>query len=218
MKVHSYTKAGHKQEAQVTLDKVVFEAELNPELVDLAYRSYLAAGRNSHAKALTRGLVSGGGKKPWRQKGTGRARVGSSRVPNWRGGGVVFGPTGTENYAINLTTKMKRAAIRQALSAQAKDKKLAVIEAFEAEGKVKPTLELLGKIGVSGSILIVVPTKNSLIDRATRNVAGVKAVEAKYLNVYDVLNADFILLDKKSLPVLEAWLSEVKTARAEEPK
>src|SRR4051812_22507012 len=115
----SYSKTGTKHEAEVKLDQVVFDAEANHELVAQAYRTYLANGRNAHPTTLQRGQVRGGGRKPWKQKGTGKARVGSIRVPNWRGGGITFGPIGNENHALSLPTKMKRSAIRQALSMSA---------------------------------------------------------------------------------------------------
>ena len=108
-----YSKNGTKQPEGRRLDDSVFGAEASHELVAQAYRTYLANGRVAGASTLKRGQVQGGGKKPWRQKGTGRARVGSSRVPNWRGGGVVFGPTGNENHTLSLPVRMKRLAIRQ---------------------------------------------------------------------------------------------------------
>ena len=206
VKVASYTKLGNKQDSQVTLDTAVFGVEPNAGLLQLAYRAYLANGRNAAPQVLNRGDVSGGGKKPWRQKGTGRARVGSSRVPNWRGGGVVFGPTGLENHTLKLSAGVKRQAVRQALSAQAKDDKLMVIEDFAADGKVKPTIELLSKLKASGRILLVVGQKDQLVDRATRNIAGLKTVQAKYLNVYDLLNADTIIVTKKSVEIIKDWL------------
>jgi large subunit ribosomal protein L4 len=207
--VAAYTKSGNKKETAAKLNAAVFGVEPNHNLLGLAYRAYLANGRTASAKTLTRGEVRGGGKKPWRQKGTGRARAGSSRIPHWTGGGVAFGPTGEQNYTVEIPTKMKRAAIRQALSLQATDKKLVVIEAFDSpEGKVKPTLQLLDKLKADGSVLIVVEAKDGLVDRATRNIPGIKAVEAKYVNVFDILNADLILISQKSLDVLGAWLGE----------
>jgi large subunit ribosomal protein L4 len=203
-----YTKSGSKQAESVKLDAAVFGLEANHELLDLAYRAYLANGRGSHAKTLTRGEVRGGGKKPWKQKGTGRARVGSSRVPNWRGGGVVFGATGNENYTINMPIQMKRLAIRQALSIQAADKKIIILEDFATEGRVKTTVELLGKMGVQGNIVLAVDEKTQIIDRATRNVEGLHTVSAQYFNVFTILNADAIIITQKSLPVISAWLGE----------
>lgn len=207
----SYSKTGAKQEATVKLEQTVFGIEANHELIGQAYRTYLANGRSAHAATLKRGEVAGGGKKPWRQKGTGRARVGSIRVPNWRGGGVVFGPTGNENFTLNLPVKMKRAAIRQALSLQAEAKNVAVIESFDSQdGRVKPVAELLGKLGLDGRVVLVVAEKTPLIIRATRNIAGLETVSAKYLNVYTVMNADHLVFTKESLDIVKAWLGEDK--------
>jgi large subunit ribosomal protein L4 len=205
----SYSKTGTKQDASVKLDKGIFGLEVNHELVGQAYSTYLANGRLAGAKTLKRGEVAGGGKKPWRQKGTGRARVGSIRVPNWRGGGVVFGPTGDQNYVRSMPLKMKRAAIRQALSLQAEAGNVAVIEAFSsAEGRVKPTTELLGKLGLEGRIVLVVAEKTPLIHRATRNITGLTVVAATYLNVFTVMNADHLLLTTDALEAVNKWLGD----------
>src|SRR6478609_2185816 len=128
LKVTTFSKTGAKQTAARELDAAIFGVEANHELVGQAYRTYLANGRVAGASTLKRGEVQGGGKKPWRQKGTGRARVGSIRVPNWRGGGIVFGPTGNENHSITMPVRMKRLAIRQALSLSADTGNIAVIE------------------------------------------------------------------------------------------
>lgn len=211
----AYSKTGTKREAAVRLNKDVFGVEANHDLIATAYRSYLAAGRSAQAATLTRGLVSGGGKKPHRQKGTGRARLGSIRVPQARHGGIVFGPTGNENHLVTLNLKAKRAAIRQALSIKAAAGVIKVVETFEApEGKVKATIELLNKVGAAGNVLLVVSQKDSLTDRATRNVAGLKAVQAKYLNVYDIMNADAIIFAEDALKLTEAWLGTAKAKEA----
>ena len=191
----------------MTLDKAIFGLEPNHELLGLAYRAYLANGRTNNAATLTRGLVRGGGKKPWRQKGTGRARVGSSRVPNWRGGGITFGPSGQENYTVNVPVKMKRLAIRQALSAQVKDGKVSVIEAFAAaDGKVKTTVALLEKLKTTGKVLLVVAGKNDLLERSTRNIASLNVQSAKYVNVFTLLNADQIIITSDALDMINNWL------------
>lgn len=208
VKALAYSATGKAVEAGVALDKGVFGAEPNHEIIGLAYRAYLANGRSAGASTLTRGLVRGGGKKPWRQKGTGRARVGSSRVPHWRGGGISFGPTGEENYEIKLSTTTKRTALRHALSVQAADKKVMVIDSFTGgDGKTKATVELLTKLEVNGNILFVVADKTPMVDRATRNVAGLKVKAPKYINVFDALNADAIIISKEALPVLSDWLT-----------
>lgn len=209
MKVAAYSKTGASREAEHQLDAAVFGVEANHELVGQAYRTYLANGRVAGATTLKRGEVRGGGKKPWRQKGTGRARVGSIRVPNWRGGGVVFGPTGNENHTLNLPVRMKRLAIRQALSLQAEAGHIVILETFSCpEGKVKQTVELFGKMKLEGNILLAVSVKDSLVERATRNIAGLKVVSANYLNVYDIMNADKIVITEKALDMVKAWLGE----------
>ncbi len=208
-KILNYSKTGASRDAKIELDAAVFGVEANHNLISQAYRTYLAAGRVSGASTLKRGEVSGGGKKPWRQKGTGRARVGSIRVPNWRGGGVVFGPTGNENHILGLPVRMKRQAIRQVLSLQAESGKIAVIESFNStDGRVKPVAELLRKLGVSGRVVVVVDAKNDMLERATRNIAGLQLVSANYLNVFTVLNADHIIFTEAALPVVSSWLGE----------
>jgi large subunit ribosomal protein L4 len=219
MKVVAYSKAGTKKEAAVNLTAGVFGVEPNHDLLGLAYRAYLANGRSAGAKVLTRGEVRGGGKKPWRQKGTGRARAGSSRIPHWRGGGVVFGPTGEENHTINIPTKMKRQAIRQALSLQAHDKKVVILESFDGgEGKTKAADALLNKLGLEGNLVLVVPEKTDMINRATRNLAGLEVVAAKYLNVYTILNADWVIMTADAEAVVAQWLTEAKAAPAKAAK
>lgn len=213
MSAITYTKSGAKATTQAKLNKAVFAVPVeNHDLLKQVYVAYLANGRGSDAVTKTRGLVSGGGKKPWKQKGTGRARFGSSRNPIWRGGGIVFGPTGNENYSHKVTTTSKRTALRQALTLAA-DKKIKVVEAFDCkEGKVKPTLQLFEKIGATGNVLVVVSNKDELSIRATDNLPNVKLVQASFLNVYDVLNADSIIIDAKSLDILNEWLGTAKSA------
>lgn len=202
-----YSKTGTKKEAPVKLSGKVFAVEANHDLLDLAYRAYLANGRVGGAQTLTRGMVRGGGRKPWKQKGTGRARAGSTRLPHWTGGGVAFGPTGNENHKIDLPVKAKRSAIRQALSLAAKSQKLTVIEAFDGgEGKAKATAALLDKLGLEGNVVLVVANKTDMIDRATRNLAGLTVVAATYLNVFTILNADCVLMTSEAEQAVTKWL------------
>src|SRR3989344_3604279 len=200
MNADTYTKTGTKATTTVKLDKAVFGVEASGhELLKQAYLTYLANGRLNLAKTKRRGQVSGGGRKPHPQKGTGRARSGSIRNPIWRGGGITFGPTGEENYTKKLSIKSKHQAVRQALSLAAKEGKIKVIETFECkEGLVKPTIKLLEKISAEGRILLVVSVRDELVDRATNNIADLKAVQAMYLNVYDILNADSIVISQKA--------------------
>ena len=202
-----YSKTGAKKEAPAKLSSKVFAVEANNDLLKQAYETYLANGRASSAKTKSRGEVRGGGRKPWKQKGTGRARAGSIRLPHWKGGGVAFGPTGEQNYTKDMPVKAKRTAIRQALSVQAKDKKIVILESFTGgEGKVKPVAQLLDKINLDGSVLIVVSQKTSVIDRATRNLPGVKVVSAKYLNVFSILNADWVVMTTDAEKIVTEWL------------
>jgi large subunit ribosomal protein L4 len=206
----TFTKAGAKATAPAKLSKDVFGvAPENHELLKAAYVMYLANGRENLAVAKTRGEVRGGGRKPWKQKGTGRARFGSSRVPIWRGGGITFGPTGQENYKKQMNTKSKRLAIRQALSVAADSGKVIVIEdVVSKEGKTAEIAKLLAKIGADRSCLIVVEKKTPELMRACQNLRGVKLVSAHYVNVYDVLNADKIMFNTAALEATTAWLSK----------
>ena len=212
MAVATFTKSGTKATTPAKLDKSIFGVEkTNHDLLKTAYLAYLANGRVNLAKSKTRGEVSGGGKKPWRQKGTGRARVGSSRTPLWVGGGIIFGPTGNENYSITLTKASKRQAVRQALSMAAKEERIIVLETFECkEGKVSTTIKLFDKIGATGKVLLVVSQKDELVNRATNNLPKVKAINAKYLTVYDLLNADHVVISAKSLDLINEWLGDNK--------
>lgn len=211
MAVPTYTKTGTKATAAATLDKKVFGVEVKShDLLKQAYTAYLANGRTNNARTLKRGEVSGGGKKPWKQKGTGRARFGSIRVPIWRGGGITFGPTGDENYSKQLSTKMKRTAIRQALTMAAKDNQVSVIEAFEVkDGKTASAAKLINKLGLKKAI-IVVDEKSDETTRATNNLQKISIVDARYLNVFDVVNADNIVFTKKALAVVSDWLGGSK--------
>jgi len=211
MSALTFTKTGTKATTPAKLDKSVFAVEIkNHELLKSAYVGYLANGRTSAARTKTRGLVSGGGRKPWKQKGTGRARFGSSRNPIWRGGGIAFGPTGNENYSHKLHVSAKRLAIRQALSLANEGKYLIVIEDFEAKlGKVAPTISLMDKIGAKGNILLVLANKDESTDRATRNLGNLKVVQSSYLNVYDLLNADTVVMTSDAVTAVYEWLKPV---------
>jgi large subunit ribosomal protein L4 len=191
------------------LDKNIFSVEVkNHELLKLAYESYLAEGRQVGAKTLRRGEVRGGGKKPWRQKGTGRARFGSSRNPIWRGGGVAFGPLGNENYTKKIATKTKRVALRQALTLANQAKKIIVAGDIKLDGKTKTAVKALQSLGVANKrrILAVVAEKTDAALRSTNNLPNVELVSAKYLTVYHILNADAIVFGPKALEITTEWL------------
>ena len=188
------------------LPKEVFAVEVkNHELLKLAYDAYLANSRLASATTKTRGLVRGGGKKPWKQKGTGRARFGSSRNPIWRGGGIVFGPLGNENYTKKISTRAKRQAIRQALTLADQAKKVHVMD-IKTTGKTAEVATFLKSHNFTRKTLIVAEEKTPELIRATSNLENVVLIGTKYLSVFHILNADAILLSKASLPTLKSWL------------
>jgi large subunit ribosomal protein L4 len=194
---------------KTTLPTSVFAVEVpNHELLKLSYEAYLANGRGNYAKTLKRGEVSGGGKKPWKQKGTGRARFGSSRNPIWRKGGVAFGPTGNENYSKTIPVQAKRVAIRQALTLAAQAKEIVTVADIKTTGKTAEIVKFLAdqKAKQGDNIVIVVDSKTPEMIRATRNIEGVKLVQATYLNVYTILNADTVIMTNAAVKAVEEWL------------
>lgn len=192
--------------AETQLNKDIFEVEVKSHaLLKKAYDAYLANSRMAHAKTLTRGLVRGGGKKPWRQKGTGRARFGSIRNPIWRGGGIAFGPNGQQNYTVRLSKQEKRVALTQALTLANKDGLIKVLE-YKTTGKTKEMAGFLAKNKLEGRVLLVTGEKTPELIRATRNLDGAKLVSAMYLTVFDILNADAIVIDKAGLDKINSWL------------
>lgn len=191
-----------------TLPKDVFAVNVpNHELLKLAYDSYLANARLASATTKQRGEVRGGGKKPWKQKGTGRARFGSTRNPIWRGGGIVFGPRGNENYAKKLSKTSKRVAIKQALTLANKDNRI-IVKDISTTGKTAEIVKFLQDNKIDRKVLIVVDEKTPELIRATNNLRQVRLVSALYLNVFDILNADTIVLNNKSVPVITDWLNK----------
>ncbi len=192
-----------------TLDKDIFGLKVeNYELVKLAYDAYLANSRSSHAKTLKRGEVRGGGKKPWKQKGTGRARFGSTRNPIWRHGGVAFGRTGEENFTKKISKQAKRQAVAQALSIKNANKAVIALETpVKLTGKTKDAAKALKDLKLEGkNVLAVVAEKTPEILRSTNNISNLKLVRASYLNVFDIMNADAIVFDPEGLKATVAWL------------
>ena len=192
-----------------TLNKDIFGLDVeNHELVKLAYDRYLANSRSSHAKTLKRGEVRGGGKKPWKQKGTGRARFGSTRNPIWRHGGVAFGRTGEENFTKKMAKSAKRLAVRQALSMKNADKAVFVLDkAVNLDGKTKSAVKVLKDMKLDDkNVLAVAAEKTPEVLRSTNNLPNVKLVRATYLNVFDIMNADAIVFSEAALKQAEEWL------------
>lgn len=196
--------------AKATLPKSVFAVEVpNHELLKLAYDAFLANSRLASATTLQRGEVRGGGKKPWKQKGTGRARFGSSRNPIWRGGGIVFGPRGNENYKLKLSTTSKRVALRQALTLADQAKKI-MISDITTTGKTAEVAKFFAdnKFHKDAKVLIVVDEKTPEIMRATNNLENALLVRATYLSVYYILNADKIVISPAAVKSIEKWLAK----------
>lgn len=196
--------------AKAALPKSVFEVDVpNHELLKLAYDAFLANSRQASATTKTRGEVRGGGKKPWKQKGTGRARFGSTRNPIWRHGGIVFGPRGNENYSKKLSKTSKHVALRQALTLANQDKKILVSD-IKTAGKTAEVAKFLAtkKCSEKDRVLLVVDEKTPELMRATNNLANALLVRAQYLSVYYILNADKIVITPAAVKAVEAWLAK----------
>lgn len=191
-----------------TLPESVFAVDVpNHELLKLAYNAYLANGRDNLAKTLRRGEVRGGGKKPWKQKGTGRARFGSSRNPIWRKGGIVFGPLGNENYSLTVPVRAKRVALRQALTLAAQSNEITVVDSVKVTGKTKDmTAFLTAQKADNKRVLLVVADKTPELVRSSNNLQSITLTQATYLNVFNILNADRIIITKDAVKVVEKWL------------
>lgn len=195
-----------KAAAKTALPKEVFAVEVpNHELLKLAYDSFLANNRLASATTKQRGEVRGGGKKPWKQKGTGRARFGSTRNPIWRGGGVVFGPRGNENYTKKISTTSKRVAVKQALTLAEQAGKI-LIKDIKTTGKTKDIVKFLEDNKLDRRVLVVVDTKTDELIRATANIQNVLLIRSTYLSVYHVLNADHIVIAPESIETIKNWL------------
>lgn len=198
--------------AETKLSDAVFTVEVpNHELLKLAYDSYLAANRQVGAKTKTRGEVRGGGKKPWRQKGTGRARFGSTRNPIWRGGGIVFGPLGIENYNKRLSKTSRRVALRQALTLANQSNEITVIDDIKTSGKTKDIVKLIKDLKLDNKRrILLVDNKDENKLRATANLQTVELVSPTYLSVFHLLNADAVVFTKAALAATTEWLKEDK--------
>jgi large subunit ribosomal protein L4 len=195
-----------EQVSEAELRDDIFGVAVNTALMHQALVRQLANARLGTHKTKTRGEVRGGGRKPWRQKGTGRARQGSIRSPQWRGGGTVFGPT-PRSYKQKMPRKMRRQALRSALTVKASDAQVMVLDAFDmSEPKTKEVLGILQNLGVDSSALILLPQRDEVILRSVRNLPKVRTLVAQYLNVRDLLKYDYILMPLASLEVIEGIL------------
>ena len=191
-----------KQVDTIELSDAVFGVEVNEHLVHLAVKQQLAANRQGTQKAKTRSEVSGGGRKPYRQKGTGHARQGSTRAPQFTGGGVVFAPV-PRDYTISMNKKEKRAALKSVLTSRVQENKLYVLDELKlGEIKTKDMKNVLDSLKVEGALVILNENDQNVILSA-RNLAGVKTALTNTINVYDILNAKTLVLDKAALATIE---------------
>ncbi len=204
-----------KKAGSVDLDPAVFEAQVKPHLFHAEVRRQLAKRHRGTHSTLNRAGVSGGGVKPWRQKGTGRARQGTIRAPQWAGGGVVFGPV-PRSHAHSLPKKMRKAALRSALSLRMKEGAITVVDEIAVDGystrrmvEILKTLELPDK-----GVLIVIDAPNPHVERSARNLPGVTVLRVEGMNVYDVLRHSRLLISKLALATIEERLKKRKRGEA----
>lgn len=194
--------AGREVE-KIDLSDDVFGIEPNVKVMHDAVVNHLANLRQGTQSAKTRAEVSGGGKKPWKQKGTGHARQGSTRSPQWRHGGVVFAPK-PRDYGYSLNKKVKRLALKSALSSKAKDGELIVLDKLQLEGyKTKTIVAMLGALGSEKKALLVLPKADEKVVYSAANIPGVKTAAVNTLNVYDILNADKFIVVKEAVSLIE---------------
>ena len=187
----------------VELNDAIFGIEPNQAVVHEVVKNHLANCRQGTQSALTRGEVSGGGKKPWRQKGTGHARQGSTRAPQWTHGGIVFAPK-PRSYSYVLNKKVKRLALKSALSAKAAAGEIIVVDSIKMDSiKTKDFRAFLNAVKADGKSLVVTPAKDEVIVKSARNIPGVETSMANLINVYDILKAKYLVLDQNALAVIE---------------
>ena len=201
-KANVFNMAG-QQVGEIELSEAVFGIEPNQVVVHEVVKNHLANCRQGTQSALTRAEVSGGGKKPWRQKGTGHARQGSTRAPQWTHGGIVFAPK-PRSYSYVLNKKVKRLALKSALSAKAAAGEIIVVDSIKMDSiKTKDFRAFLNAVKADGKSLVVTPAKDEVIVKSARNIPGVETSMANLINVYDILKAKYLVLDKEALTVIE---------------
>ncbi len=211
MKVTLYTQSGEKS-GTLELPAEIFEVAFNKDLVHQALVRQLANRRISTAQVKNRSAVRGGGKKPFRQKGTGRARQGTIRAPQMRGGGVVFGPSTDRNFKKDMPKKQRRKALFSALSLKAKNDEIIALEGYTADTpKTKDFVNLMSKMNVERKLLVVIAEKNEIIEKSINNIPNVKTILAPYVNIWDLQRHGKVLLLKDAVDKLkETFLTQSK--------
>ena len=202
LKTNVYDMSG-KLVGEIELSEAVFGINPNAAAVHDAVKNHLANKRQGTQSALTRAEVSGGGRKPWRQKGTGHARQGSTRAPQWTHGGIVFAPK-PRDYSYVLNKKVKRLALKSVLSAKAAEGKLVVIDSIKMDAiKTAEFRKFLNAVKVDGKAVVVTPEVDTVIVKSARNIPGVLTTIANMLNVYDIINAQYLVVDQAALAKIE---------------
>ena len=192
-----------KEVGDITLSDVIFGSEVNGAVLHAAVRAYLLNQRQGTQSTLTRTEVSGGGRKPWRQKGTGRARQGSTRSPQWTHGGIALGPK-PRDYRTDMNKKTKRVALYSALSAKVAAGDLVVVDAIKTEGySTKTMVNMLKALGAERKALVVLPEVDAVVIKSCANIPGVITTQYNTVNVYDILNADKFIIAKDAVAKLE---------------
>lgn len=211
MKVDIYTLKGKKTDKKAELPAEIFEAQVNQDLMHQAYVRQMANGRAGTHKTKTRGERRGGGRKPWKQKGTGRARQGSIRSPQWVGGGRVHTPR-PRDYSKDLPKKMRKAALRSALTVKAAEKEIVVVDELKVnEPKTKEMAAALDKLIGDNTVLILLSEKSDnekLVIRSTKNIPGTKTLLANYVNIRDLLSYDKVVIPVRAIEVLSGFLGK----------
>jgi large subunit ribosomal protein L4 len=197
---------GNQKVNEIELDGRVFDAKINPSLFYDVVRMRLASQRKGSASTKNRALVRGGGAKPWRQKGTGRARAGSRRSPLWKGGGTIFGPF-PRDYSFSLPKKAKQVALRAALTLKRQEEKLILLEDFPLDGfKTRQVQEVLKRFKVEDA-LIVTDEKRLLLERSARNIPKIQVLQYESLNVYDILKHEYLILLSSAVQRIQGVLA-----------
>lgn len=214
MQVPLYNQTGDEI-SQIELRDDIFGIKPNVAVMHQAYLRQMANARQGTADTKTRGEVRGGGKKPWKQKGTGRARQGTIRAPQWKGGGVVFGPH-PRSYEQKMPRKMRHLALKSALAAKAQENQIKIVDDFSLEGtKTRDMKNILASLKAAPSVLILLPEANETISKSAHNLAKVKTLRTGYLNVRDLLGFEILVMSKAALSAVETFFdSTTKSADA----
>jgi len=203
MELAIYNIKGEDTGRKAQLNDEVFAIEANEQAVYLDVKQYLANQRQGTQSTLTRTEVSGGGKKPWRQKGTGHARQGSIRAPQWRKGGIALGPK-PRDYSYSLNKKVRRLALKSVLSAKAAEDRIIVVDSIRMDAiKTKAFKGFLDAVKCDGKAVVITPEVDQTIVRSARNIPGVSTTTARLLNVYDIVNAKYLVIDQNALAAIE---------------